>query len=63
MHEEMLQYAESMRNTVMQCKRAGYGPEEYAYYLDRMMHYSQSAIDRKLGRSRQLNNTEEWLND
>lgn len=59
MDEYLLQCAESMRNTVMQCKRAGLAPEEYAYYLSRMMHYAQSAIDRKLKKPRTLNK-EDW---
>jgi len=61
MDEYMLECAEGMRDAVMQCKRAGYRTEEYAYYVYMMMHYSQADIDRKLGRSRILD--KDWLNE
>jgi len=63
--EDMVEYnllnAESMRNAIMQCKRAGMAEEEYAYYLSEMMRRSQAAIDRKLGRSRILKDPKDWL--
>jgi len=52
MAEYMLQCAESMRDSILHCKRDG---ATYDYCLIRMMHYAQSAIDRKLNRKRTLN--------
>lgn len=56
MHEEMLQYAESMRDTILHCKRHG---ATHEYYVERMMHYAQAAIDRKLNRPRTLQ--KDWV--
>jgi hypothetical protein len=62
--EDMVEYnllnAESMRDAIMQCKRAGMAENEYAYYLSEMMRRSQSAIDKVVGRSRILRDVKEW---
>jgi hypothetical protein len=50
-----------MRDTILHCKRYNDSGEVYDYYVARMMHYTQAAIDRKLNLPRTLN--KEWQND
>jgi hypothetical protein len=60
MIEEMLAGAEGMRNTILVCKRAGLHRKEWKYYLCRMMDYTESALNRTLGKSRILRDVKEW---